>query len=242
MQFVAIAKIQFLGGVVGLVLAIVIARSGYGYWSLVLRPIANAACIAAGAWLACRWRPGRPVSDAEVRSMVQFGMHVLGFSITNSMMRVADRIALGLAYSPRDVGYYQNAQNMYKNAFLAPIAQLHGVGSAGLSKLRSDPVAVQQKYQATFVRAGVLRHADRGDTVGDWSRPSRDSAGRDLAEQRFALQRYCVAWSSSLKFRRTGCMSLAEGRIAGRIGGLSPLLCGSSRFLGDCPSALKVWR
>lgn len=150
MQFVAIAKIQFLGGLAGLVLAIVIARSGYGYWSLVLRPIASAACVAVGAWLACRWRPSRPVFDAGAKSMVQFGMHVLGFSITYSMMRVADRIALGLVYSPRDVGYYQNAQNMYENAFLAPIAQLHGVGSAGLSKLRSDPAAVQQKYEATL--------------------------------------------------------------------------------------------
>jgi O-antigen/teichoic acid export membrane protein len=150
MKFGVIARIQFLGGIVGLVLAIVIARSGYGYWSLVLRPIASAACIAAGAWLACGWRPGRPVFDAEVRSMVQFGMHVLGFSITYSMMRVADRIALGLVYSPRDVGYYQNAQNMYENAFLAPIAQLHGVGSAGLSKLRSNPAAVRQKYEATL--------------------------------------------------------------------------------------------
>jgi O-antigen/teichoic acid export membrane protein len=150
MKFVVIAKMQFLGGVVGLVSAIVIAKSGYGYWSLVLRPIVSAACVAAGAWLACRWRPGRPVFDAEVKSMVQFGMHVLGFSITYSMARVADRIALGLVYSPRDVGYYQNAQNMYENAFLVPMEQLHGTGGAGFSKLRSNPAALQQKYEDTL--------------------------------------------------------------------------------------------
>jgi hypothetical protein len=40
------------------------------------------------------------------------------------MTRVVDRIALGLFYPPRDVGYYQNAYNMYENAFLAPIDQL----------------------------------------------------------------------------------------------------------------------
>ena len=140
MQFVVIAKIQFLSAVAGLVLAILIAKSGYGYWSLVLRPIVSAACVAAGAWLACRWRPGRPVFDAEVKSMVQFGMHVLGFSITYSMTRVADRIALGLVYSPRDVGYYQNAQNMYENAFLAP----HGTAPRGRQR-RSQQTSIQSR-------------------------------------------------------------------------------------------------
>ena len=150
MQFVTIAKIQFLSALVGLACAILLATSGYGYWALVLRPIATAACIAVGAWLGCRWRPGRPIFDAEVKSMVHFGAHVLGYSITHSMTRAADRIALGLFYPAREVGYYQNAQNMYDNAFFAPIAQLHGVGSAGLSKLRSNPGALRQKYQAAL--------------------------------------------------------------------------------------------
>ena len=150
MQFVVIAKIQFLSALAGLVAAVLIARFGYGYWALVLRPVVSAAGIAAGAWLACSWRPGRPVFDAEVKSMVRFGMHVLSFSMITSMMRVADRIALGLVYAPRDVGYFQNAQNMYENAFLVPVEQLHGVGSAGLSKLRSEPGALRQKYEATL--------------------------------------------------------------------------------------------
>jgi O-antigen/teichoic acid export membrane protein len=150
MQFGVIAKMQILGAVAGLVCAIVIARCGYGYWALVARPIVTAACIAAGAWLACRWRPGYPVFDAEVKSMIGFGMHVLTASIPSSMTRVADRIALGLFSTPRDLGFYQNAQNMYENAFLAPLDQLHNVGSAGLSKLQSNPRTLQQKYEATL--------------------------------------------------------------------------------------------
>lgn len=150
MQFVVIAKIQFLSALAGLVVAILIAKEGWGYWALVFRPVVSAAGIAAGAWLACSWRPARPVFDAEVKSMVHFGMNVLSFSMIASMMRVADRLALGLVYGPRDVGYFQNAQNMYENAFLVPVEQLHGVGSAGLSKLRSDPRALQQKFEATL--------------------------------------------------------------------------------------------
>ncbi len=150
MQFVAIAKIQIVSALAGFAVAILIAISGYGYWALVLRSIVSAVCIAAGAWLTCRWRPGRPVFEPEVKSMLRFGMHVLGFSITHAMAGVADRIILGLFYLPREVGFYQNALNMYENAMAVPLAQLHGVGSAGLSKLRSNPAALQQKYQTTL--------------------------------------------------------------------------------------------
>jgi PST family polysaccharide transporter len=150
MQFVVIAKIQIVSALAGFAVAILLAMSGYGYWALVLRPIVVAVCVAAAAWLACRWRPGLPVFDAEVKSMVRFGMHVLGFTITWSMTRAADRIALGLFYLPREVGFYQNALNMYENGIVSPLEQLHGVGSAGLSKLRSDPAAVRQKYEATL--------------------------------------------------------------------------------------------
>ena len=101
MQFVVIAKIQILSALAGYAVAILIALSGYGYWALVVRPIVSAACIAIGVWLACRWRPGRPVVDAEVKSMLRFGMHVLGFSITHAMSLVADRIIMGLFYLPR---------------------------------------------------------------------------------------------------------------------------------------------
>jgi O-antigen/teichoic acid export membrane protein len=150
MQFAVIAKIQFLSALAGFAVAILIAMSGYGYWALVLRPIVSAVCVAAGAWLACAWRPGLPVFDAEVKSMVRFGMHILGYSITFSMTMAADRIALGLFYLPPAVGFYQNAQNLYENAIFAPLMQLHGVGSAGLSKLRSNPAALRQKYEATL--------------------------------------------------------------------------------------------
>src|SRR6266481_8297271 len=39
MQFGTIAKIQFLGTLAGIAVAILIAFCGYGYWALVLRPI-----------------------------------------------------------------------------------------------------------------------------------------------------------------------------------------------------------
>ncbi len=150
MRFGTIARIQVLATLAGSVIAILAAVEGYGYWALVLRPITTALCVASGAWIACCWRPGFPVVDDEVKSMVRFGLHVVGFSITYTLARAVDRIGLSLFYRPDVVGYYQNATTLYENSISLVLSQLNMVGSASLSKLQFDPAALRQKYEAAL--------------------------------------------------------------------------------------------
>src|SRR5579864_943478 len=92
MQFGRIARIQLLGSLGGIVVAVALALAGWGYWALVARPIANAVCVVVGAWRGCRWRPGPPAFDPEAKSMVSFGLHVVGFSVTYNVAKSVDRI------------------------------------------------------------------------------------------------------------------------------------------------------
>src|SRR6266404_5383277 len=150
MRFGTIARIQVSGTLAGIVVAILMALCGYGYWALVLRPIVSALWVAFGAWFLCCWRPGFPVFDPEVQSMVRFGLHVVGFSVTYTLARAVDRIGLSLFYRPDVVGYYQNATTLYENSIFSVLIQLHTVGSAALSKLQSNPAALRQKYEAAL--------------------------------------------------------------------------------------------
>lgn len=150
MQFGKIATIQTVGTLAGVAIAVVLAIYGYGYWALVLRPIITALCIAIGAWLVCRWTPGLPRFDADVMSMARFGLHVVSFSVTYTLARSVDRIALGFVYRPDQVGYYQNATTLYEYSIFSALAQLHPVGSAALSKLQSNAAALRQKYEAAL--------------------------------------------------------------------------------------------
>lgn len=150
MQFGAIARIQVSSTFVGVVVAVAMARYGYGYWALVLRPIASALCVVIGSWFLCSWKPGLPVFDSEVKSMMRFGLHVVGFSVAYNIAKAVDRIGLGLFYRPDVVGYYQNATVLYEYSILLVIGQAQAVGTPSLSKLRSDPVALRQKYEAAL--------------------------------------------------------------------------------------------
>jgi O-antigen/teichoic acid export membrane protein len=150
MQFSKIGQIQFVGTLAGILVAVGVAMSGYGYWALVLRPIVTALGVACGSWLACRWRPGPVAFDDQVKSMVRFGLHVVGFSVAYALSRAVDRIGIGLFYLPDQVGYYQNAMNLYENSIYSVLNQVHAVGSAALTKLQSNPAALRQKYEAAL--------------------------------------------------------------------------------------------
>jgi len=150
MQFATIGRIQIFGTIAGVAVAIPLALHGFGYWALVLRPIVNTLCVAVGAWLACPWRPGLPVVDREVASMVRFGMHVVGYSVTVAVARSVDRMALGLFYRPHDVGLYQNALVLYENSIVTALAQVHNVGSAALGKLQSNSESLKQKFHSAL--------------------------------------------------------------------------------------------
>jgi O-antigen/teichoic acid export membrane protein len=150
LQFTTVAKIQFFGALAGMAVAIFLALGGFGYWAIVFRPVANAAFVAAGAWLACPWRPSRPTFDSEVGAMVRFGLHVVGFSVAYTISRALDRIGLGLFYAPKDVGYYQNAFTLYDSSIFSALSQVHTVGSAALSKLQSNPTVLSEKYESAL--------------------------------------------------------------------------------------------
>jgi O-antigen/teichoic acid export membrane protein len=147
MQFGRIANIQVLSTLAGIAVAIAIAICGFGYWALALRPIANTLCVAVGAWFVCRWRPGFPAFDSEVKPMVRFGLHVMSFSVIVAMAKSVDRVTLGLFYPPEQVGYYQNGNALYENSILSAFLQLHIVASAALSKLQSDAHVLRQRYE-----------------------------------------------------------------------------------------------
>jgi O-antigen/teichoic acid export membrane protein len=150
LQFGTIARIQISSTLVGVIVAIVMAFYGYGYWALVARPVTSALWLACGMWLFCRWRPGFPVFDAEVKSMVRFGLHVVSFSATYTLAKAVDRIGLSLFYRPDVVGYYQNATTLFENSISTVLLQVHTVGSASLSKLQSNPAALREKYETAL--------------------------------------------------------------------------------------------
>jgi PST family polysaccharide transporter len=124
-------------------IAIAAAFSGFGYWSLIVRPIATPTFYALGVWWKCGWLPSRPVMTPAVKEMLSLGLHATGFCLSDFAARSSDRIAVGYMAGAAALGHYQNALFVYDNLLDVMVFPLHGVAVASLSKLRHDLPALR---------------------------------------------------------------------------------------------------
>jgi PST family polysaccharide transporter len=146
MQFQAVGMIEVGANVLSAAGAIAMAFAGFGYWALVLRPIAMAFLLAVGVWWQCRWLPTRPSLTPGVKEMLRFGINSTGFTMTDFAGRSADRVAIGYGSGPTGLGYYQNARFVYDNLLDVLVFPVHGVAVASLSKLRDRPQQLREMW------------------------------------------------------------------------------------------------
>ena len=139
MLFESLGTIELVSNLLSAVGAIVMAYFGFGYWALVLRPIASLFFLAVGVWVRCGWIPTRPTMTSAVREMVGFGLNSTGFTMTDFIGRSVDRVAVGYRSGAVGLGYYQNARFVYDNLLDVLVAATHGVAVASLSKIRENP-------------------------------------------------------------------------------------------------------
>ena len=148
MRFGVVAAIEIAAMATGLGAAIIAAWYGAGYWALVLNQLVLAVVTVAGAWTACRWRPGLPVRGSGVRSMLSYGGNLTGYSLMSFFARNVDNALIGKFWGAYQLGIYSRAYQM----LLMPMAQINNplvaVAVPALSRLSDSPA----RYRAAFLK------------------------------------------------------------------------------------------
>ncbi len=129
-----------------LVVAIVAAWMGWGYWALITSVLLLPFIEGVGAWVCCGWRPGLPSRGADVRPMIRFGLNTYGYWGANYITRNLDNLLVGWCYGSGSLGGYKKAYDL----FALPVNQLSmpltNVALASLSRLRDDPDRYRRNY------------------------------------------------------------------------------------------------
>lgn len=143
MHFRQFALIQVFSTMFGFFIAILLAWLGYGYWALVWKELARSLLNAILAWSLCRWRPGLPVRNSGVRSMLKFGCNVTGFNFLYFLSNNLDSILIGKFCGAVPVGLYSRAKQLTTIPLSQLLEPVRYVSLPALSALQNDPV----KYQ-----------------------------------------------------------------------------------------------
>jgi O-antigen/teichoic acid export membrane protein len=144
--------VRLVASFLSLIVAIVLAIYHFGVWSLAWREVARAFFVAAGMWLFCRWIPGLPRRNANIKGLLRYGSHLTLNGLLDSCMAQLDRLLIGRFFGAVPLGLYRQAQQL----MLAPIDQLqapvNSVASPGLSMLQVDA----DRYRRYFQRIALV--------------------------------------------------------------------------------------
>jgi polysaccharide transporter, PST family len=138
MEFRRMAILDITATAFSVVMAIGTALCGFGYWALVVRRIGYGLASTVGIWSTSRWRPGKPMVDEGVRSMLKFGANNLGSYSLTYFSRNMDNLLIGWRLGPGALGFYDRAYQI----FVMPVYQLMNplatVAVSALSRISDD--------------------------------------------------------------------------------------------------------
>jgi len=92
MDFRKIAAAQLTSTVISGLVALYLAFSGFGVWSLVAMYIASAIVNVAVLWMITPWRPDFSLQWHALKDLSKFTMNLLGFSVFNYWTRNGDNL------------------------------------------------------------------------------------------------------------------------------------------------------
>lgn len=151
LRFARLAAVDIGGPVVGLVVALLLALNGAGYWALVAQQISVALVLLVGAAGSSHWIPGAPRRGEDMGALLRFGWNLLGTQLIGYAGNNVDSLALGLRFGAGPLGLYNRAFQL----LMTPLSQLRSptttVALPVLARLHNEP----QRY-GEFVRRGQL--------------------------------------------------------------------------------------
>lgn len=149
MRFSLVSANDMLSRAVQVLVSIVLASAGWGYWALVAGAIAQPLSTTIGAWVLCQWLPSYPRRVAGTGSLVRFAIQTYGRYSVNYSTRNLDNLLVGVRLGPDVLGFYKKAYDLFLLAATQLVSPLTMVALSTLSRFKGDV----QQYKRYFLRA-----------------------------------------------------------------------------------------
>jgi PST family polysaccharide transporter len=148
MRFKALALIEVSSMTVGVLIGVIMALIGCGYWSLVGSSLSMETSGLLLTWLVSRWRPQLPVRRSGIGPLVSFGAHRTAGDFILALARGSDNLLIGRFYGAAAVGLYSRASALLIGPLQQFLGPINAVFMPALCRLQSQPA----RYRSTFLR------------------------------------------------------------------------------------------
>ena len=146
MRFTAVSANGVVARVVYVIVSIVLAVAGWGYWALVAGNIAQQLSTTVGAWLMCRWIPGLPRRAQGTGASVRFAINVYSRFAFGYFSGNTDNLLVGWRYGAGALGFYKKAFDLFYTPVCQLLAPMSAVVITTLSRFKGERAHYQRYF------------------------------------------------------------------------------------------------
>lgn len=156
MRFKLKAIIDLISKLLSVLSTVVFAYLGYGVWSLVTGQLVNSLSLALFSYAFEPFRPQLLLKYKEIKSMMTFGLNILGLRVAWYTRANIDNVIGGRYLSALDFGYYSFAFKMTSNVESVFHSTMSTISLPVLARMQENDQKVNHTYLQLVRYASLL--------------------------------------------------------------------------------------
>lgn len=145
-DFKLLAARQLIGQLIGCGVAIAMAFSGFGVWSLVSQLLVSNLASTILLWKVSKWRPGFKVSMRHFNDLFSFGINIVGVTVLTFVSMRGDDLLIGAFLGSVALGYYTVAYKLLLTIIQLLTDTVRQVVLPTFSRMQDDLEQMRQAY------------------------------------------------------------------------------------------------
>ena len=145
-RFAQLSTITFISSTISGIVAIAMALTGFGIWSLVGQRVSMMAAKAMLLWWSSSWRPNGVGQTGALREMAPYSLRLMTTDLITALYNNVAQLFIGKMYSGSVLGYFNQAQKLKDMPVKATMQSIQSVTFPALAKIGSD----EQKFSDSY--------------------------------------------------------------------------------------------
>ena len=155
-RFAQLSTIIFSSSLISGILAIVMALTGFGIWSLVGQRVSMMATKAILLWWKSPWRWRRDIRTGSLKEMTPYSLRLIATDMITAIYNNIAQLFIGKIYSADMLGYYNQAQKLKDMPVNATMQSIQSVTFPALAKISDNPTKFDEGYRRVLMLTAFI--------------------------------------------------------------------------------------
>ena len=155
-RFAQLSTIIFFSSLISGIIAIVMALTGFGIWSLVGQRVSMMATKAILLWWKSPWRWRSDIRTGSLKEMTPYSLRLIATDMITAIYNNIAQLFIGKIYSADMLGYYNQAQKLKDMPVNATMQSIQSVTFPALAKISDNPTKFDEGYRRVLMLTAFI--------------------------------------------------------------------------------------